>query len=61
MGLKDFILAYRSLFDIIFTFVLPFVALYAIAMGIWVLVDLQWIIHQIRINAEKYQNEDEGE
>lgn len=61
MALKDFIIAYKSLFDIIFTFVLPFVALYAIGLGIWVLVDLQWIVHQVRINAEKFQNEDNNE
>lgn len=62
MGLKEFIDAYRSLFDIIFTFVIPFVKLYAIAMGIWLLIDIQWIVHQIRSNAEGYQNGDnEGE
>ena len=54
--LTDIIARYKELFDIIFIFVLPFVKLFAIGIGVWLLVDLQWIVHQIRKNAEGYQN-----
>lgn len=52
----DFMNSYKELFNIIFTFVIPFVKLFAIGMGVWLLIDLQWIVHQIRVNAEGFQN-----
>lgn len=52
----DFMNSYKELFNIIFTFVVPFVKLFAIGTGVCLLIDLQWIVHQIRKNAEGYQN-----
>ena len=57
MEFKEFMDSYRELFNIIITFVIPFVKLFAVGVGISLLVDLQWIVHQIRKNAEGYNND----
>lgn len=58
MSFIEFMESYTTLFNIIFAFVIPIAKLYAIGVGIWLLVDVQWIIHQVKTNAEGYQNGD---
>lgn len=60
MVLKDFMDSYVELFDIVFTFVIPLAKLLAIGVGVDLLIDLRWIVHQIRRNAEGYNNGDKG-
>ena len=57
---KDFMDSYVELFNTIFTFVIPCAKLLAIWVGVNLLIDLQWIVHQIRRNAEGYNNDDKG-
>ena len=59
----DFAQKYTELFNIIFTYATPFFKLafliFAALSGISALIDIAWIVHQIRRNAEEFNKEDE--
>lgn len=46
---------YTELFSIIFTFVDPLAKLTGMILGIGVGYDAWWIVHQIRKNAQSYE------
>jgi hypothetical protein len=56
----DVIERYTDIFNIIFSYVIPFVKLYLIIYipiyGVRILRDLSWLIHEIRWNAEHYRD-----
>ena len=58
----DFTQKYTELFNIIFTYATPFFKLafmiFGAIYGIGLLIDLAWIVHQIRKNAEAFDKED---
>ena len=59
----DFAQKYTELFNIIFTYATPFFKLafmiFGAVYGISALIDIAWIVHQIRMNAEEFNKEDE--
>ena len=59
----DFAQKYTELFNIIFTYATPFFKLafmiFGAVYGISTLIDITWIVHQIRKNAEEFNKEDE--
>ena len=59
----DFAQKYTELFNIIFTYATPFFKLafmiFGAVYGISALIDIAWIVHQIRKNAEELNKEDE--
>ena len=60
---SEFAKKYTELFDLIFTYATPFFKLafmiFGAIYGIELLIDLAWIVHQIRKNAEEFNKEDE--
>lgn len=58
----EFAQKYTELFNIIFTYATPFFKLafmiFGAIYGIELLIDLAWIVHQIRKNAEAFNEED---
>ena len=60
---SEFAQKYTELFNIIFTYATPFFKLafmiFGAIYGIELLIDLAWIVHQIRKNAEEFNKEDE--
>ena len=58
----EFAQKYTELFNIIFTYATPFFKLafmiFGAIYGIELLIDLAWIVHQIRKNAEAFNKED---
>lgn len=60
---SEFAQKYTKLFDLIFTYATPFFKLafmiFGAIYGIELLIDLAWIVHQIRKNAEEFNKEDE--
>ena len=59
---SEFAQKYTELFNIIFTYATPFFKLafmiFGAIYGIELLIDLAWIVHQIRKNAEALNDED---
>ena len=59
---SEFAQKYTKLFDLIFTYATPFFKLafmiFGAIYGIELLIDLAWIVHQIRKNAETFNDED---
>ena len=59
----DFAQKYTELFNIIFTYATPFFKLafmiFGAVYGISTLIDIAWIVHQARRNAEEFNKEDE--
>ena len=59
---SEFTQKYTKLFDLIFTYATPFFKLafmiFGAIYGIELLIDLAWIVHQIRKNAEAFNDED---
>ena len=59
----DFAQKYTELFNIIFTYATPLFKLafmiFGAVYGISALIDIAWIVHQIRKNAEEFNKEDE--
>lgn len=47
---------YTELFDIIFTFTDPIVKLTATILGLGIGYDVWWIVHQVRKNAQSYED-----
>jgi 4-hydroxybenzoate polyprenyltransferase len=62
--LETFTERYIAAFELVFTYVTPliklFVLIYGAIYGLNLLVDLAWIIHQIRKNAEDYEDKNKG-
>ena len=58
----EFAQKYTELFNIIFTYATPFFKLafmiFGAIYGIELLIDLAWIVQQIRKNAEAFNEED---
>ena len=58
----EFAQKYTELFNIIFAYATPFFKLafmiFGAIYGIELLIDLAWIVHQIRKNAEAFNEED---
>ena len=59
---SEFAQKYTKLFDLIFTYATPFFKLafmiFGAIYGIELLIDLAWIVHQMRQKAEAFDDED---
>ena len=56
MEFAEIIECYTELFDIIFTFANPIVKLTASILGLGIGYDAWWIVHQVRKNAQSYED-----